>query len=118
MIFIYSLATDHPALKHLYAFIDDIATKWFYVGVELFDAGDETKLNTIKKNHPGDANECTAEMLQLWLETKPHDSWNQLLNALRMPHIKLQAVALKIEGMLSKGIMYINYFHTLAYSLH
>ena len=72
--------------------------------MELLDAGDEAVLNVIKKNYPGDANKCASEMLQLWLARKPEASWNQLLETLREPGIKLNALATKIEEMLSKGI--------------
>ena len=43
-------------------------------------------------------------MLRLWLARKPEASWNQLLETLREPGIKLNALAAKIEGMLSKGM--------------
>ena len=106
------IATDRPALKHLYMFVHDIATKWFFVGVALFDVEDETVLDTIKTNHPGDADGCTAEMLRLWRERNPIANWNQLLIVLRMPHIKLNALAAKIEGMLYKG-MYVCIMSTI-----
>ena len=80
----------------------DIANDWYAVGLELFDVGDEAVLNTIKKNY-GDANQCAAEMLQLWLERKPEANWNQLLETLRERSVNLNALAAKIEGMLSKG---------------
>ena len=70
----------------------------------MFDVGDEAVLNTTKRNYPGDANKCAAEMLQLWLARKPEASWDQLLKTLREPNIKLNALATKIEEMLSKGM--------------
>lgn len=98
------VGTDHPVLKYLYKYVKtDIANDWFEIGVELFDAGDEAVLKTLKKNYPGDANKCASEMLQLWLDRKPEASWNQLLEALREPNIKLNTLATKIEKMLSKG---------------
>ena len=69
----------------------------------MYDIGDEAVLDAIKKNY-GDANKCAAEMLRLWLARKPEASWNQLLETLREPGIKLNALAAKIEGMLSKGM--------------
>ena len=107
--FYICIGTDYPALKYLYKYIKiDIANDWYEIGVELFDAEDVPVLNTIKKNHPEDANKCAAEMLQLWLDRKPEASWNQLLETLREPHIKLNTLAAKIEEMLSKGTyMYI-----------
>ena len=81
----------------------DITGKWHDIGVELFDVKDESVLRTIKINNPGNADQCTAEMLQLWLDTQPDASWNQLIQAFRAPNIKLEVLASKIEEMLSTG---------------
>ena len=81
----------------------DITGKWHDIGVELFDVEDEPVLNTIKINNPGNADQCTAEMLQLWRDRQPDASWNQLIEAFRAPNIKLEVLALKIEKMLSEG---------------
>ena len=97
-------ATDFPALRYLYKHVKaEITTKWFDIGLELLDVEDEAELKTIKANHPGDADRCTAEMLQLWLDRKSDASWNQLIKVFREPHIKLNTLASKIKGMLSKG---------------
>lgn len=104
------VGTDHPALKFLNKFRDEIATKWHDIGVELLDIGDESALNGIKANHPGDINKCAAEMLQLWLDRKTDASWNRLIEVLRKPNIKLNVLAKKIEDLLSKGM--------IAYLLH
>ena len=72
--------------------------------MELFDVEDEAVLNTIMHNHPGDADSCTGEMLRLWLVRKPDANWNQLIEVLREPNIKLKSLALKVEGMLCKGM--------------
>ena len=96
--------TDRPILKYLYKYVKvNIATKWFEIGVELLDEEDEPRLNTIKVNHPVDAEKCAAEMLQLWREKKPDGSWNQLIEAFREPNIGLTDLALKIDEMLIKG---------------
>ena len=79
----------------------------------MFDVEDQAILDTIKNNY-GDASKCAAEMLRLWLSRKPEASWNQLLDTLREPGIKLNALAAKIEGMLSKGMyMYEIYISIL-----
>ena len=104
----FVVGTDRPALKYLNRHVRlDITTKWHDVGVELLDVEDEPKLKAIKANSSGDVDKCTAEMLQLWLERKPNASWNQLIEAFRAPGIKLEALASKIEGMLSKGMSII-----------
>ena len=99
------VGTDRPALKYLNKYVKaDIATEWHDIGVELLDVEDEAVLNVIKNNYPGDVNKCAAEMLQLWLARKADASWGQLLEALREPNIKLNALAVKIESMLSEGM--------------
>ena len=97
------VGTDRPALKYLNKYVKaDIASEWHDIGVELLDVEDESVLNAIKNNFPGDVNKCTAEMLQLWLARRPEASWNCLIEALREPNIKLNTLATKIEGMLCK----------------
>jgi len=48
----------------------------------------------------GNVSDACREMLELWVEKKPKATWNQLIEALRMPGIELNAVADKIEEML------------------
>ena len=102
----YLIGTDRPALKYLNKYVKpNITAKWYDLGVELLDVEDEPLLNTIKVDHHRDSDRCTAEMLQLWLERKSDASWNQLIQAFREPNIKLETLALKVECMLSKGII-------------
>ena len=102
------VGSELPVLKYLNAHVRDaIASDWYDIGMALFDPGYEQELDIIQKNHPGDAKKCAAEMLKLWLRVKPEDSWDQFLKVLREPHIKLNALALKIEGMLLEG-MYLS----------
>ena len=97
--------SDHPELKYLYRHVrDSVAVKWRNIGVELLEQNDVEKLNLIKMNNAGDASECCGEMLELWLHRQPNASWNQLIEALRAPGIKLNDVASKIEGMLASSI--------------
>ena len=101
--------TERPALKYLYAHVrDNIANDWYDIGVALLDPGDEVALDTISNNHRGDAEKCAAEMLKLWLIRKPDASWDQLLEALREPNIKLYTLAVQLEEMLSKGMYSYN----------
>lgn len=98
------IGTDRPALKYLYKYVKvNIAVKWYDIGVELFDVEDEPVLNIIRADHPGDSDKCAAEMLRLWLEKNSDATWNQLIQTFREPNIKLETLALKIEGLLSKG---------------
>ena len=99
------VGTDRPALKYLYAHVrGNIANDWYDIGVALLDPGDEVVLDTINTNHLGDAEKCAAEMLKLWLARKPEASWDLLMEALKEPNIKLNALAVKIEEMLTKGM--------------
>ena len=100
----FVVGTDRPALKYLNRHVRAyIGTKWHDVGVELLNVQDEPALNAIKVNFFRDVDECTAEMLQLWLKRKPDASWNQLIKAFRARNINLETLASEIEGMLSKG---------------
>ena len=103
-----STGTDRPALKYLFSHVREKITaagKWYDIGVQLFDVKDEQVVNTIENDHRGNADKCTAIMLQLWLDRKPDANWNQLIQALRMPSIRLDALASEIEGMLIEGSM-------------
>ena len=93
--------------------------------MELLDAENEHVLNAINHNNPGDPMQCTSAMFRLWLERQPGASWNQLIEALKAPSIRLEALAFKIEGMLLEGIIIwiiyvcntsIHIFSTLQYS--
>lgn len=79
---------------------ESIAIKWQEVGIELLKQNGEKALRIIKANNAGNASECCAEMLQLWLDRQPEATWNQLIEALRSPGVQLNDVACKIEGML------------------
>lgn len=95
---------DLPSLKYLYRYAKtDVANQWYAIGVELLGLQNESLLNTIKAEYRGDASKCTVEMFLLWLEKKHDASWNQLIQALRKPNIKLENLASKVENMLSKG---------------
>ena len=110
------VGTDRPAPKYLYKYVKpDIVNKWYEIGVDLFDVGDEAVLDSIQENNPKDADRCAVEMLKLWLARKSEASWDQLLETLREPNIRLDALATKIEEMLSKGtyVYLTTYMHTL-----
>ena len=97
------VGTDRPALVYLNRYVKaGITVEWFNIGVEL--VRDETALNNINCKHPADPGKCTSDMLQLWLQRKPDANWNQLIQAFRAPNIELENLAVKIEGMLRKGM--------------
>ena len=95
---------DRPHQRYLNRYVrTDITGKWHDIGLELLDIKDEQVLKTIKIDNPGDAEKCTDEMLQSWLDRSTDATWDKLIKALRAPHIKLENVASKVEGMLMKG---------------
>ena len=104
------IGSEHPVLKYLYKHvIVGITNKWYEIGVELLDPGDEIVLDAINRNHPGDVDKCAAEMLKLWRERKSEASWNVLLTALREPHIQLNTLASTINALLLKGTYVYKY---------
>ena len=77
-----------------------VGKKWHDLGIELLDFNDFEELDTIETEHPSDLNKCCTKMLNLWLKKQPTASWNQLIEALRQPGIKLGTLATKIKQML------------------
>jgi len=70
------------------------------LGIELLEADDVKKLNTIQSEHPADLDICCTKLFELWLDTQPKASWNQLIKSLRQPGVDLGHLATKIEQML------------------
>ena len=76
--------------------------KWYYLGIELLKSDDVKKLNIIQFTHQTDPDICCTKLFQLWLDTQPEASWNQLIKSLRQPGVVLGHLATKIEQMLSQ----------------
>ena len=79
---------------------NDVATKWYELGLELLGKGDKETLNRIQVNNPKDDEGCCMEMFKWWLTKCHHATWNQLLQALRKPSIGLKRLASTIEELL------------------
>ena len=77
-----------------------MGSKWHDLGIELLDASQVEKLDTIEKENPSNYNKCCTSMFSLWLKTKSTASWNELIEALRQPNIGLSVLATKTEQML------------------
>ena len=72
------------------------------------DIKDEKELNAIKTEQRfSDDKERAKEMLTVWLDRKPDASWNDLLNALKLSHIGLNTIALKIKRLLLSQSMFV-----------
>ena len=61
------------------------------------------ELNAIQNNHPWDRDSCCRKMFDLWLQTQPKASWNQLICSLTKRNVRLQGLANKVEKTLSKS---------------
>lgn len=72
-----------PTLKELHWFKNDVSHNWYYLGLQLLDRNDANQLNTIKKNHPNNNDECCSDMFQLWLQKCSLARWEDLISALR-----------------------------------
>ena len=60
--YIFFIGTDRPHLKYLYRHVKpEIASRWYEIGVELFDVDDEKVLEAIKTNNPGNADKCADQ---------------------------------------------------------
>ena len=103
------VGTERPALKYLNNYVrSDVGTKWYDLGLQLLDQEDEEALNIIDKNNNRDIDKCATEMFRLWIQRKPKANWKNLIEALRQPSIKLEALAEKIIDILPEGI-YVTY---------
>ena len=80
--------------------IKDVCPIWFDLGLELIEPGDEDWLYDIKTDNCNDGNVCCKEMFWFWLNQYPDASWNQLIQALKEPHIQLHDLASRVEAML------------------
>ena len=96
------IGSDRPGLKYLNRHVvTAIAPKWYDVGLELMDVQDEKEMKVIRAEQSiSDDKQRAKKMLEFWLERKADASWNDLLKALKMPSIGLDATALAIERLL------------------
>ena len=61
------------------------------------------ELNAIQNTFPFDRGLCCRNMFNLWLQTQPKASWNQLIHSLRKRNVRLYGLAYKVEKRLSKS---------------
>ena len=98
LAFVYIVTADSkPSIKMLQRHvIPYVATKWYELGAELFDEGEEYKLDTIESSHKNDVNKCCHEMFRMWLKTT-NITWSQIPEALKSPGVDLESVAAELE---------------------
>lgn len=78
-----------------------MAPRWYDIGIELLSECNESQLDVIKANLGSDNEQCCKEMFWYWLRTDDHANWQQLLESLKSPGVKLNTVAANIEGILA-----------------
>ena len=103
-----SKPTKNELLDHV---VPHVTPRWYVLGLKLLKKDQETQLDIIKSNHAGDNQMCCMEMFWYWLGTNTEASWQQLVEALRSPVVKLPVVAADIEKMFT-GIAMASYFFT------
>ena len=77
--------------------IPHVATKWYQLGVELFDEQEEHKLKIVASDHKNDVTNCCYEMFRMWLETHANTTWSQIVEALNSPGVELVQVAAELK---------------------
>ena len=69
--------------------------KWSSIGIDLLN--DNTQIDTIALNNPGNSQKCCQQMFAIWLDKNPQATWQKLLNALESDAVGLNALALKVK---------------------
>ena len=85
-----------------------ISTKWYDIGLELFNEKDTTVLEEIEYNHRNDVNKCCTEMFKTWLHLDPNATWDKLCAALY--HVNLRSAAKNIKSEVYISYIFKNIF--------
>ena len=93
-----SKPTRNKLLDHV---VPHVTPQWYVLGLKLLKEEQESQLDIIELNHPGDNQKCCMDMFRYWLNANADASWQQLIEALRSPVVKLSAVAADIEKLLT-----------------
>ena len=93
-----SKPTRNKLLDHV---VPHVTPQWYILGVKLLKEDQESHLDIIESNHAGDNIKCCMDMFRYWLNANTDASWQQLIEALRSPVLKLPVVAADIEKMLT-----------------
>ena len=93
-----------PTLKLLQDHvIPRVASKWHELGIELYKDDDVSRLDTIRKQCPGDFEKACTEMLSYWRQAYENATWNRLIKALKAKGLQLNANALDIMRDVVEG---------------
>jgi len=77
----------------------EAASQWRDLGMQFLN---ESKLDIIEKNLPGDVESCCTEVFKIWLKEDTEASWAKIVNALRAPSVELYKLADDIEKRFGK----------------
>ena len=87
--------SNKPALKYLLKELNQLASDWEDLGIEL--EVDDGALKTIKADHPQNCTDCLRETLRLWLKTiDPPPSWDIIVKAVK--DIKHEDLACRLKS--------------------
>ena len=88
-------------LRDLYVHVvGSVAENWKDVGVQLLRPDQTYQLGIIETNYPQDAVRCCKCVLEKWLQSSVDATWNQLIEALRCPNVRLNYFASELEQRL------------------
>ena len=92
---LYIAGHHSPTLKLLRNILkpdtSGLAARWHDLGTQLLTGDTVGTLDVIKANHPNDVSACCNKMFVMWLELQPNATWNQLIIALNMIGMNVQA---------------------------
>ena len=89
-----------PKIRELLCKVASRATdKWELIGLDL--EIEQHQLNTISQSHPRNAIRCYSEVFSLWQrKADPPFTWATIIEALRSPVVRENALAQEIEDWL------------------
>ena len=89
--------------------IEAVVDEWFRLGLELGVA--ESKLNSIRYDHPKDVEACKIKMVQQWLKQsrlkRPYPLWCSLVEALNEIGLRKMSDKISKQYSTSKFILVI-----------
>ena len=76
----------------------EVHAKWQNLGLALGILPSD--LEVVKKDSPGDAEECFRAVVRLWLTREdPRPTWAALVEALQLPMLQYGALAARIQAL-------------------
>ena len=106
-MYLFNTVNDRPALRDLSNFVvPKVSHKWYNLGLQLFDRGDEGILTSMKANTTKRPEDHCLDVFTHWLATKKNATWQNLIKSLRYEGVKLPNVADDIAKMLDSRVSY------------